>query len=1547
MPKKKKRSKNSKNTPKIELDSTSPGVRERVLAGCESSRENANDPGDGSAETSDTDLNPSMENPADSKVVCDSERTENAQTESVPTQLLPKAESKKPKKLETKSETTTEAKADQSAVPSDKIKRNKKDNVVDVGAKISPNVRKGCEMKTKSTTKHVVSKLEAQKPAYKPQNKAHSGKPELSKEPETRSQKKLLASNSPSREQVKPKLLARETLVLTLPPINQSSVNTTGDTENEKIECIVEKFRPGCDAMMSGGLYDDTPLTPECFFRIPESEFKREVCPRRPALEALIKNKSPDWLWTQVGKKTDKGGYGGVLAVDAPKINEENYPPLTSKGSQAANSECGRRDQWACQRRKSLDVPIEDESQRGRPRVQVGNRPKEEVDTELVAREVLAEDEENESGKWWSRAMFTHRAPDLWVHASGPWARFSWHPWPTLGRPRGDSNPVEVEEDEEDVPNRQRTESISLPIAKASVFTPEGAGDSYDPLEASAEIYNQFEPYTRVPRQDGVHGIHDVHWQKGDSDWEDGPTWRHIEWKKAPEPAAFPPNAREIEIPTSPKSQLALEEGSSRSQSLSGDSQKEVDPPTAFSTNTTVSPQNPKLALAAADPAAQEAAILAYKQANQSLEKLAAAQIETGSDDSQTLYLDLSEEKPDYGAQLNGGEIPPTPHHRWKTPDWDKLSLNEKNAKIDAGPAAARATRDEVYVMGDARNAAMEAVETSAHVDAASTRWDIRAELKIHYLERLKIEELPENNNSQASLESEAVDQNVIQATGDSATSQSAANQLSEVNNNHGSGIKASRPRAWFQVGDVWIEHFVDTGMECRIEDDSIDSGAEYHDASQGIEELPTGDSTSQVSDVHVCDIIAEDQEASGCSSHVDSPQSGPMGSEDKSDDPIRGAADSAKSELQLVEDHKLRRIHVLIAIPWNLIGVRRGMKIPAVKWPVAPKPPIEEIELEDSEQDLTPEPSETSHELEQDPDSADELLEPGILTPQSEALGPEEVERDGSPEEASSEETEPQAQEQEEDAEDELLQSTILTPPSEATGPEEPEHNHGQEQSPIKELGTEEVETEEPQQDQSQIQPSSEDIQAQKPQQNPSEEIQVKEFQPDQNSDENESSEANPQTPIPEPRCEETDPKESTQEHISGQQSSKVKAESPYEEIDGVDEPINSQLRESPTKPRQSNRNLRGRRKWNKPRNGFMKVPPMPSSPMMRPGESEQEQMLQELLDNCDVKQSDRISSMIKNATAFGAAPRGTTQDEEWLKVLERDNADLMEMIKSRQQLREDKSKSNATASEGVTSNPATGNTNAAQGTGVDANDATFKFAIPQDPHGYLNAYSEKGPLTALVADESPKSPLTALVADESPTAKLQREKRRTLATRIGMNDEEYADMEKFAAKLDEIAPLKPARGEYINRKSLCSNDSQTSESDFGHDIYYVSKPSYKVFSAIFHDPLSKQPRASFLWSEFLTAMSEIEFTPIHEYGTLWHFALNVEGMGIQFHQPPFQGSRKDGMSVKVGPEESWVIGRRLARNYGYGKDFFLLKGKGGDMGQQAGGGGRPVHIS
>ena len=66
------------------------------------------------------------------------------------------------------------------------------------------------------------------------------------------------------------------------------------------------------------------------------------------------------------------------------------------------------------------------------------------------------------------------------------------------------------------------------------------------------------------------------------------------------------------------------------------------------------------------------------------------------------------------------------------------------------------------------------------------------------------------------------------------------------------------------------------------------------------------------------------------------------------------------------------------------------------------------------------------------------------------------------------------------------------------------------------------------------------------------------------------------------------------------------------------------------------------------------------------------------------------------------------------------------------------------------------------------------------------------------------------------------------------------------------------------------------------------ISKRAYKVFSALFYNPMKDSPPGEIPWSEFLHALSSIGFTLEKQYGSAWLFTPpDTHQRTIIFHEP------------------------------------------------------------
>ena len=98
------------------------------------------------------------------------------------------------------------------------------------------------------------------------------------------------------------------------------------------------------------------------------------------------------------------------------------------------------------------------------------------------------------------------------------------------------------------------------------------------------------------------------------------------------------------------------------------------------------------------------------------------------------------------------------------------------------------------------------------------------------------------------------------------------------------------------------------------------------------------------------------------------------------------------------------------------------------------------------------------------------------------------------------------------------------------------------------------------------------------------------------------------------------------------------------------------------------------------------------------------------------------------------------------------------------------------------------------------------------------------------------------------------------------------------------------------------------------------VSKRAYKVFSALFYDPINDPPPGEIPWSDFLHALSSIGFAVEKQYGSAWLFTPpSSQQRTIIFHEP--HPSRN--IPIRIVRR----YGRRLGRAYGWTFETFGLQ--------------------
>ena len=97
------------------------------------------------------------------------------------------------------------------------------------------------------------------------------------------------------------------------------------------------------------------------------------------------------------------------------------------------------------------------------------------------------------------------------------------------------------------------------------------------------------------------------------------------------------------------------------------------------------------------------------------------------------------------------------------------------------------------------------------------------------------------------------------------------------------------------------------------------------------------------------------------------------------------------------------------------------------------------------------------------------------------------------------------------------------------------------------------------------------------------------------------------------------------------------------------------------------------------------------------------------------------------------------------------------------------------------------------------------------------------------------------------------------------------------------------------------------------------VSKRAYKVFSALFYNPMKDPPPGEIPWSEFLHALSSIGFAVEKQYGSAWLFTPpDTHQRTIIFHEP--HPSRN--IPILIVRRH----GRRLERAYNWTSETFVL---------------------
>jgi len=101
----------------------------------------------------------------------------------------------------------------------------------------------------------------------------------------------------------------------------------------------------------------------------------------------------------------------------------------------------------------------------------------------------------------------------------------------------------------------------------------------------------------------------------------------------------------------------------------------------------------------------------------------------------------------------------------------------------------------------------------------------------------------------------------------------------------------------------------------------------------------------------------------------------------------------------------------------------------------------------------------------------------------------------------------------------------------------------------------------------------------------------------------------------------------------------------------------------------------------------------------------------------------------------------------------------------------------------------------------------------------------------------------------------------------------------------------------------------------------FIVNKRAYKVFNALFHDPLSPDRPGEVAWLDFLYAMATVRFMFEKLYGSVWKFTpIELPSMRpINIHEPH--------PDRKIPHATARRHGRRLNRAYGWSAETFVLE--------------------